>query len=79
MNEPLGMTTTVSFSIGDRVRYIPGHAHGDRGHPDCEDGRVSSLGPEGVNVRVRFDKYVARFGWDGATAQACDPDDLVRI
>ena len=67
----------AEFKIGQRVRYIPGHAHGDRGHPDCEDGRVSSLGPD--NVRVRFDKHVARHGWDGATAQACCPDDLVLL
>lgn len=69
--------TPADFPPGARVRYIPGHAHGDRGHPDCEDGTVSSLGPN--NVRVRFDKHVARFGWDGATAQACTPDDLVLL
>lgn len=59
---------------GDRVRYVPGHAEGDAWHPDCEDGTVSSLCAG--TVRVRFDKHVIRFGWDGATAQACSPEDL---
>lgn len=59
---------------GDRVRYIPFHAYGDPHHPDCEDGAISSFGPD--NVRVRFDKHVGRFGWDGATAQGCEPEDL---
>lgn len=70
---------TDYFAPGQRVRYIPGHAHGDRCHPDCEDGTVSSLGPDNANVRVRFDKQVGRLGWDGATAQACDPGDLVAL
>lgn len=65
------------FRPGQRVRYIPGHAYGDMCHPDCEDGTVSSLGED--NVRVRFDKHVGRLGWDGATAQACTPDDLVLL
>ena len=33
--------------IGQRVRYIPGHAHGDPDHPDCEDGIVRSFNPQG--------------------------------
>lgn len=60
---------------GDRVRYVPGHAEGNATHPDCEDGTVSSIGQ--TCVRVRFDKHVERFGWDGATALACTPDDLI--
>jgi hypothetical protein len=58
-----------------RVAYVPLHAHGDIAHPDVERGTVSS-----VNQRfafVKFDKYVSKFGWDGATSQSCDPDDLV--
>lgn len=35
------------FRIGQRVRYIPGHAHGDRNHPDCEDGIVRSFNADG--------------------------------
>jgi len=58
------------FKEGDAVVYIPGHAHGDRNHPDCERGIVSSQ--NGVNVFVR---YYER-GILQHTAQATDPDDL---
>lgn len=69
--------TLQDFRQGLRVRYIPGHANNDRGHPDCEDGTVSSVGA--VNVFVRFDKHVSRFGWEGTTSQACNPGDLISI
>lgn len=58
-----------------RVRYIPGHAHGNRHHADCEDGTVSSN--NGVSVFVKFDKQISKFGWEGATSQSCNPADLV--
>lgn len=64
------------FHHGDRVAYIPGHAHGDITHPDVERGMVSSN--NGINVFVRFDKQVSRLGWDGTTSQSCSPDDLVK-
>ena len=60
---------------GVPVRYIPGHAHGDLAHPDCEDGRVSSTNE--VFVFVRFNKTVAKLGWEGTTSQSCKPEDLV--
>lgn len=62
------------FKVGDRVRYVPTHAYNDQGHPDCETGVVTSLGPR--SVFVRFDKQVARLGFDGATSQGCYPEDL---
>lgn len=65
----------IEFEQGMRVRYIPGHAYGDKTHPDCEDGTVSSN--NGRYVFVRFDKQVAKLGFDGATSQSCDPSDLV--
>ena len=68
-------TLRLETKEGDRVRYVPGHAHGDRHHSDCEDGTISSFGPD--NVRVRFYKQVAKLGWEGTTAQACTPEDLV--
>lgn len=58
-----------------RVRYVPSHAHGDKNHPDCEDGLVSSIG--GTNVFVKFHKSVNRYGFENATAQACSPEDLI--
>lgn len=65
------------FKSGDRVMYIPGHAHGDPSHPDCETGRVSSIGTK--YVFVRFNRQVEKLGWDGATSQSCDPRDLVKV
>ena len=31
----------MTFQHGDKVIYIPGHAHGDATHEDCENGVVS--------------------------------------
>lgn len=63
------------FRVGQRVIYVPMHAEGDLSHPDCEHGRISSKNE--YFVFVRFDKHVQTLGWDGATAQCCDPSDLV--
>jgi hypothetical protein len=59
---------------GQRVLYIPHHAGGKRKHPDCEAGAVSSANNH--VIFVRFDAQVQRFGWDGTTSQACDPESL---
>lgn len=66
-----------TFKEGQRVRYVPGHAHGDKGHPDCEDGTVSHS--NSAAVFVKFNKHVGRFGWEWAPSKACDPDSLVAI
>lgn len=71
-----GGMSAAAFATGDRVIYVPMHAHGDRTHADCEHGKVSSVSPYEI-VFVRFDAAVARLGWDGATSQACYPDSLV--
>jgi hypothetical protein len=60
-----------------RVIYIPGHAHGDRDHPDCERGAVSSCNDK--YIFVKFDKQVKQLGWDETTAQSCQPADLQPI
>lgn len=57
------------FSEGERVRYVPGHAHGDERHPDCEDGTVTSTNDAAVFVR-----FGARNG-----SQACTATDLVSL
>jgi len=62
------------FTPGKRVLYIPNHAHGDRNHKDCEWGTISSINEK--YVFVRFDSNVSHLGWDGATSQACNPDNL---
>ena len=65
-----------NFGVGERALYIPYHARGDRGHPDCKWGTVSST--NGHFVFVRFDENVSQLGWDGATSQACLPEQLDR-
>lgn len=55
------------FHSGQRVEYVDFDGTGD-------PGTVSSK--NSVNVFVRFDKHVAKLGWDGATSQACNPNDL---
>jgi hypothetical protein len=67
----------LNAKVGDRVRYVPLHADGDIYHPDCEDGRISSFGE--LTVYVKFNKSVGRHGWDGASAIACDPEDLRKL
>ena len=56
------------FKPGEPVTYVPYHAHGDRGHSDCEHGEVSSVNDTYVFVRFKL----------GGTAQACKPDQLVK-
>ena len=55
---------------GMSVLYVPGHAHGDVKHPDCEHGIVSSKND--VNVFVRYYKN----GMMQHVAQATSPGDL---
>jgi len=70
--------SATQFKPGDRVRYVPGHAYDDIRHHDCEDGAISSVSDLNTCF-VKFDKAVARFGWDGTIAQGCYPFDLVKI
>lgn len=65
------------FQHGDRVVYIPGHAKGDRNHPDCERGTVSSANEHAVFVK--FDAQLEKFGWEGTTSQGCNRQDLALI
>lgn len=57
----------AEYRAGDRVRYVPYHAHGDREHDDCEDGIVTSVTDDLVFVRYK-----------GETSQGCKPDQLVK-
>jgi hypothetical protein len=57
------------YPDGLRVRYVPHHAHGDKNHPDCEDGIVSSC-----NAKYVFVRYGGRL-----SGIATDPEDLVRL
>lgn len=51
---------------GMHVRYMPPSASGDRHHPDCRDGIVSTVCEEQVFVRFGG-KHVS---------EPCDPEDL---
>lgn len=62
------------FQPEDRVFYIPKHVKGDRSHPECRWGTVSSKNDK--IVFVRFDEQVSKLGWHGATSQGCNPKDL---
>jgi hypothetical protein len=57
------------FRSGDRVLYVPMHAHGDTKHPDCERGVVTST--NSVNVFVRYGNRVQ--------SQATSPSDLIHL
>jgi hypothetical protein len=59
--------TLADFKRGDRVRYIPGHAHGDSHHPDCHTGTVTSVSVHFVFVRFKGEK-----------SEACDAEDLIK-
>ena len=67
--------TAIDFKPNMRVLYVPMHAYGDKGHPDCERGTVSSTNDE--NVFVKFDRQLNRLGWHGTTSQSCCPEDLL--
>ena len=55
------------FKPDDRVAYVM--FDGSK-----QWGRVSSVNHK--YVFVKFDANVAKLGWHGTTAQACDPRDL---
>lgn len=58
--------TESKYQPGDLVKYVPYHAYGNGKHPDCEVGKVTSIGATGT-VFVRF---------TGCTSQGCNPDQL---
>jgi hypothetical protein len=65
--------TAADFKSEDRVLYIPGVAHGDARHPDCERGVVSS-----TNDTIVFVRYYCN-GLLMHTPQATSPEDLVML
>lgn len=65
------------FKARDRVIYVPAHAKGNIAHRDCDHGAVSRINSK--YVFVKFDNSVRNFGWEGATSQACRPENLVRV
>ena len=70
---------TSDFKKGERVRYIPSHAGGDRFHRHCEDGAVSSINVK--YVFVKYDNMIGKMttGDEPYTSAATRPEDLIKI
>ena len=51
------------------VTYIPAHANGNAGHPDCEPGVLIGMSVDGTALRVLYCKE--------RTVQVTRPEDLV--
>jgi len=45
------------LSLGTQIVYIPGHAHGDTRHPDCEAGFVTSVKEQDSGSWVAYCRY----------------------
>jgi hypothetical protein len=60
---------TNQFNVGDRVVYIPYHAHGNVDHEDCEYGVITSTNSRYVFVCFEEDSVSRQ-------SKACKPDQL---
>jgi len=58
------------IKIGMKVTYVPGHARGDKKHPDCEKGVVTGIGN-------KFDIIFIRYR-DDHISKATSPEDLFK-
>jgi len=67
------------FKKGQRVRYVPNHAKGALGHPDCQNGVVSSVNDTFVFVKYDNLMGIMVTGDEPYTAQATKPGNLIRI
>ena len=67
------------FKRGERVKYIPTHAKGNRHHPDCETGVVSSTNKFVVFVKYDNADQIMVTGDEPYTAAATSPEDLIKI
>lgn len=77
-NLKLDVNKSSDFKKGDKVRYIPYHAYGDKNHKDCEDGVVSSTNDRFVFVKYNNAVCIMTTGDEPYTAAATDPLDLIR-
>ena len=60
----------MSFEPGMAVIYVPYHAEGNRSHPDCERGVITSINATTETIFVRFGT--------STNSQGCKADQLVR-
>lgn len=70
--------TTAYFKKGDQVLYIPRHAKGDKNHPDCEKGIVSSTNYKFVFVKYDNAMCIMTTGDEPYTSKATNPEDLIK-
>ena len=61
------MIEPTQEDIGRHVIYVPGHANDDLGHPDCEEGAITSFNDHCVFVC---------YGRAGTTSAGTDRRDL---
>ena len=66
------------FKHGDKVRYVPSHAHGDAKHKDCQNGVVSSTNEKWVFVKYDNSMCIMTTGDESYTAAATNPEDLIK-
>jgi len=45
-----GRELRKEYNYLDKVTYVPNHAKGNAGHPDCEQGVIIDFNEEFVNV-----------------------------
>lgn len=69
--------TLADFSKGQRVRYVPNHAQGNKHHPDCENGVVKSTNSLYVFVIYDNGMSIMITGDEPYTAAATDPGQLI--
>lgn len=76
------MDTMSKLKFKARVAYVPSHVVKsgqsilDNLHNrETEFGGISSWNDQ--TIFVKFDKQVAKLGWEGTTSQGCYPEDLL--
>lgn len=62
-----GKELDINFHYLDRVTYIPNHADGNAGHPDCEQGVIISWNT--MFIKVLYCK--------SRTVQSTMPENLI--
>lgn len=60
---------SIELKEGDKVRYVPSHAHANVEHKDCEDGVVTTIRDKSIWVRFGSDTH----------AKLCAPELLVKL
>lgn len=69
----------INYKRGQRVRYIPNHANGNKNHEDCKDGVVSSCNNSYVFVKYDNLTGIMITGDEPFTSQATKFDDLIAM